>query len=540
MWIPIEVAVAHYEACATLGLSHEKQLALGRVAGEKIQGTILGTAVRMAQDVGVTPWTVIPHFQRFWNRAFDGGGLYVEKRGPKEAHFEVHKSAQADCVYWRAALSGLGIGVLELFCRKAYMYETTKKRAPGFARFASSGREGPSAVKVEPWLVGTRRWCSGSRSARSLAAARPGPAAPRLETEERPATAAPRATPGDTRATRAAPAMAATPGATRARRPGCMSSWGPGLARPHRRRQRARSCSCTAPTARAPSSPASPARFFDGPADQTGIDAMKAWNINAVRVPLNEDCWLGINGVPSAYAGTTYQNAIARLGEPAHAERDGRHPRSALDGAGHHARHEPGPDGRRRPLPHVLVPGRHDVQGQRVGHLRSLQRAVHHRLELLGQRRLVRAAERHHATPSPGMASLLKAVRSAGAQNVVILGGLAYSSDMSQWVASVNGIPSLPAPLDGISIQNVAASWHAYDFNSEQSGCPSQYNGYSMSLTCNSAEATATNTSATSVLAAGFPAGHRGVGHLGVQRVDRRHVHGRRRSPTSRPGSTTC
>ena len=27
---------------------------------------------------------------------------------------------------------------------------------------------------------------------------------------------------------------------------------------------------------------------------------MKAWNINAVRVPLNEDCWLGINGVASA------------------------------------------------------------------------------------------------------------------------------------------------------------------------------------------------------------------------------------------------
>jgi hypothetical protein len=103
------------------------------------------------------------------------------------------------------------------------------------------------------------------------------------------------------------------------------------------------------------------------------------------------------------------------------------------------------------------------------------------------------------------MASLLQAVRKAGAENVVILGGLAYSSDMSQWVASVNGIPSLPAPLDGISIANVAASWHAYDFNSEQSGCPSQYNGYMASLTCSSAAATAMATSATSVLSAGFP-----------------------------------
>jgi hypothetical protein len=103
------------------------------------------------------------------------------------------------------------------------------------------------------------------------------------------------------------------------------------------------------------------------------------------------------------------------------------------------------------------------------------------------------------------MAALLKAVRSAGADNVVILGGLAYSSDMSQWVTSVNGIPNLAAPLNGISIKNVAASWHAYDFNSEQSGCPSQYNNYDMSLTCSTAAATAMATSATSVLSAGFP-----------------------------------
>ncbi|HCO02400.1 MAG TPA: 1,4-beta-glucanase, partial [Actinobacteria bacterium] len=29
-----------------------------------------------------------------------------------------------------------------------------------------------------------------------------------------------------------------------------------------------------------------------------------------VRVPLNEDCWLGINGVDPAYGGSTYRKAI--------------------------------------------------------------------------------------------------------------------------------------------------------------------------------------------------------------------------------------
>src|SRR5947209_7590382 len=51
--------------------------------------------------------------------------------------------------------------------------------------------------------------------------------------------------------------------------------------------------------------------FFDGPGDAASVAAMASWNIDAVRVPLNEDCWLGINGAPAAYSGTNYRNAIA-------------------------------------------------------------------------------------------------------------------------------------------------------------------------------------------------------------------------------------
>ena len=50
--------------------------------------------------------------------------------------------------------------------------------------------------------------------------------------------------------------------------------------------------------------------MFSGPTDDASIAAIAAWHINAVRVPLNEDCWLGINGVKAAYAGANYQAAI--------------------------------------------------------------------------------------------------------------------------------------------------------------------------------------------------------------------------------------
>jgi hypothetical protein len=56
---------------------------------------------------------------------------------------------------------------------------------------------------------------------------------------------------------------------------------------------------------------ASNSGIFEGPADQAEVAAMQAWNIRAVRVALNEDCWLGINGVLRAYGGVQYQDAIA-------------------------------------------------------------------------------------------------------------------------------------------------------------------------------------------------------------------------------------
>jgi endoglucanase len=58
--------------------------------------------------------------------------------------------------------------------------------------------------------------------------------------------------------------------------------------------------------------------IFAGPTDARSIAAMKAWRINVVRVPLNEQCWLGTGASPAAYSGAQYRAAIrayvSRLG----------------------------------------------------------------------------------------------------------------------------------------------------------------------------------------------------------------------------------
>jgi hypothetical protein len=120
-WFPIDLALVHYGACDALQLSGEQMAAFGRAVFDKTRGTLLGTMVRMAREVGASPWTVMPSLQRFWDRAYRGGGIRIVKTGPKEARGEVIQARMCDSLYYRHALRGLLAGVVELFSQKAYV-----------------------------------------------------------------------------------------------------------------------------------------------------------------------------------------------------------------------------------------------------------------------------------------------------------------------------------------------------------------------------------------------------------------------------------
>jgi endoglucanase len=49
---------------------------------------------------------------------------------------------------------------------------------------------------------------------------------------------------------------------------------------------------------------------FAGPTGARAVRAMVAWGVNAVRLPLNEHCWLGIEGAPARYTSAHYRAAI--------------------------------------------------------------------------------------------------------------------------------------------------------------------------------------------------------------------------------------
>jgi endoglucanase len=51
--------------------------------------------------------------------------------------------------------------------------------------------------------------------------------------------------------------------------------------------------------------------MWNGPMDQASITAMRAWKVRVVRVPLNEECWVGTPDVPAgAPSGAVYQQNV--------------------------------------------------------------------------------------------------------------------------------------------------------------------------------------------------------------------------------------
>jgi len=122
-WIPVETALAHYLAIDALGLSQESAARLGRGTFDRTKGMLLGTAIGLAKTAGVTPWSFVPHLQRFWLRGLDGGGVQGLRVGPKEARLEVVACTLLRSQYFRGALRGIVTSLFELVSQKVYVHE---------------------------------------------------------------------------------------------------------------------------------------------------------------------------------------------------------------------------------------------------------------------------------------------------------------------------------------------------------------------------------------------------------------------------------
>jgi aryl-phospho-beta-D-glucosidase BglC (GH1 family) len=209
----------------------------------------------------------------------------------------------------------------------------------------------------------------------------------------------------------------------------------------------------------------------DGPSplDQASITAMKSWGINAVRIPLNEDCWLGINGVDSSVGGANYQGPIK---DAVDLITQTNSMAVILD------LHMSAPGTTAAKAQGTMPDADHSVQfWQQVAAAYSSNGQVI--FDLFNEPVMTtgtmdqqfQCLKNGSTAPSSGdcpmvdfavagMQQLVNTVRGQGANNLIMIGGIGYASKLNLWTQYM--------PTDTLSPPNIAASWHVYD---DQGGC---------------------------------------------------------------------
>jgi hypothetical protein len=173
--------------------------------------------------------------------------------------------------------------------------------------------------------------------------------------------------------------------------------------------------------------------LFDGPVDRHSIRTMKSWHINAVRVPLNETCWLGINGTPRG--GPRYRREVAafvhRLNDAGLYVVLDIH--VAAPGSLRAKRILPMPDASHAPDFWRSVATRFNSNHALLFDLYNEPHDIGWPCWLHGCR--VPAGTGHPAYRAAGMQQLVDAVRSTGATQPVMVGGVDWSRSLGGWLA---------------------------------------------------------------------------------------------------------
>jgi hypothetical protein len=187
-----------------------------------------------------------------------------------------------------------------------------------------------------------------------------------------------------------------------------------------------------------------------GPTDRAAVAAMKAWRINAVRLPLNEACWLGLSNVKPQYRGALYRRAVVAFVQRLHA-------------AGLYVildLHWNAP-GNKRALDHWW----HADADHTPAFWRSVAAAFRkdravlfdlynepHDISWRCWRDGCRTPDGEQAA---GMQQLVNAVRSTGSKHPLLIAGQNWANDLSGWL---RWRPQDPA-------RQLAASFHVYETN---------------------------------------------------------------------------
>lgn len=227
--------------------------------------------------------------------------------------------------------------------------------------------------------------------------------------------------------------------------------------------------------------------------DAATAQAIAGWKANTVRLPLNQDCWLGEDGYPtnktSAGAQATkadYQAAVKKFVDLLSAQGLA----VILDlhwsgPAGNKADNFPGApsEGQRPMADKSSIAFWADVANQFKSRTNVMFELYNEPANMLGctltwQKWLnggcTVSVPGEQAYTTVGMQQLVDAIRRTGAGNIILAGGLDWTNDLRGWLAH-RPVDRAPAGYLGRWTPRIAAALHAYDGN--RCDQPSAYAG---------------------------------------------------------------
>lgn len=197
---------------------------------------------------------------------------------------------------------------------------------------------------------------------------------------------------------------------------------------------------------------------FDGPADQASINAMLAWKVTIVRVPLNEDCWLGINGEPTGKGtATQYRQDIS---DYVHLLRQNKlivilELHWSAPGTQQALRQLPMPDADHTPDFWSSVASTFKSDAFIIFEMFNEPSIATWPCWLQGSAQPNTSPCQETDFAVAGMQTLVNTVRKSGASNLILVGGIAFSNNLYGWLQY--------KPHDPLN--NMAASFHMYPGN---------------------------------------------------------------------------
>lgn len=138
-WIPIELALTHYQTCEALQLETEQVRRVGELTAARMVKTFAGAAMRVVRSAGADSyWLLLKNNDRFYDRLYQGGGVTLLQTGPKDLVLENHGQPLAACRFWRTAY----LAYMEAFGRafaKVSFVKLVHPRIPGPHSIAVAG-----------------------------------------------------------------------------------------------------------------------------------------------------------------------------------------------------------------------------------------------------------------------------------------------------------------------------------------------------------------------------------------------------------------